>query len=93
VSFISLKMVLPVVIELSAARADIIALVKPQFEVGRGKVGKGGIVRDDAARNQALAGIVEFAGGLGLETMGTIESPIAGATGNREFLALFRKLV
>jgi 23S rRNA (cytidine1920-2'-O)/16S rRNA (cytidine1409-2'-O)-methyltransferase len=91
VSFISLRMVLPVVIGLSAAPADIVALVKPQFEVGRGKVGKGGIVRDDAARHEALSRIVEFASSLRLKVRGTLESPIAGASGNREFLALFQK--
>jgi 23S rRNA (cytidine1920-2'-O)/16S rRNA (cytidine1409-2'-O)-methyltransferase len=89
-SFISLKLVLPVVIAILAAPGDIVALVKPQFEVGKGKVGKGGIVRDDNLRAQALAGVVAFATSIGLESSGTIESPIRGAAGNREFLAHFR---
>jgi 23S rRNA (cytidine1920-2'-O)/16S rRNA (cytidine1409-2'-O)-methyltransferase len=89
-SFISLRLVLPAVIRLAADCADIIALVKPQFEVGKGKVGKGGVVRDDALRAQALAEIVEFAASRGLEFVGSIESPVSGAAGNREYLALFR---
>jgi 23S rRNA (cytidine1920-2'-O)/16S rRNA (cytidine1409-2'-O)-methyltransferase len=89
-SFISLKLVLPAAIAIAAAPADIVALVKPQFEVGKGKVGKGGIVRDDRLRVQALTEVVAFARSIGLEPKGTIESPITGATGNREFLAHFR---
>jgi 23S rRNA (cytidine1920-2'-O)/16S rRNA (cytidine1409-2'-O)-methyltransferase len=91
VSFISLRIVLPAVLGLVSSPADIVALVKPQFEVGRGKVGKGGVVRDEAARRQALDTIVEFAEMLGLSTVGTLESPVLGAAGNREYLALFRK--
>lgn len=90
VSFISLKLVLPVIIRIIAVPADIVALVKPQFEVGKGKVGKGGIVRDENLRAQALAGIVAFASSIGLASSGTIESPITGAAGNREFLAHLR---
>ena len=89
-SFISLKLVLPAVIQLMAGRGEIIALVKPQFEVGKGKVGKGGVVRDEALRAQALAEIIDFAVGIGLEAVGAIESPLAGAAGNREYLALLR---
>jgi 23S rRNA (cytidine1920-2'-O)/16S rRNA (cytidine1409-2'-O)-methyltransferase len=88
-SFISLRLVLPPVVELVARAATIIALVKPQFEVGRGKVGKGGIVRDDARREAALREVIDFAAGIGLDLGGSIESPIAGAAGNREFLAHF----
>ena len=68
---------------------DIIALVKPQFEVGRERIGKGGIVRDEAARQDALAGVLEVASELGMSCLGTIESPITGAEGNVEFLAGF----
>jgi 23S rRNA (cytidine1920-2'-O)/16S rRNA (cytidine1409-2'-O)-methyltransferase len=89
-SFISLKLVLPPVIELTAPVADILALVKPQFEAGKGKVGKGGVVRDDEVRARMLDQVTAFAIGLGLEAVGAIESPIAGAAGNREYLALFR---
>jgi 23S rRNA (cytidine1920-2'-O)/16S rRNA (cytidine1409-2'-O)-methyltransferase len=89
-SFISLKLVLPPASELAASSADIVALIKPQFEAGKGKVGKGGVVRDDEVRARALNEVTEFAIGLGLEAVGAIESPIAGAAGNREYLALFR---
>lgn len=89
-SFISLRLVLPAVIRVAADCADIVALVKPQFEVGKGKVGKGGVVRDDVLRARALAEIVDFAASMGLELVGSIESPISGAAGNREYLALFR---
>ncbi len=89
-SFISLKLVLPAVVAIAAAPADIVTLVKPQFEVGKGKVGKGGIVRDDSLRAQALTEVIAFARSVGLEPKETIESPITRATGNREFLTHFR---
>jgi 23S rRNA (cytidine1920-2'-O)/16S rRNA (cytidine1409-2'-O)-methyltransferase len=89
-SFISLKLVLPAVVAIAATPADLVALVKPQFEVGKGKVGKGGIVRDDSLRLQALTEVIAFAGSLGLAARETIESPITGATGNREYLSHFR---
>ena len=88
-SFISLRLVLPAILRLVAAAADVIALVKPQFEVGKGKVGKGGIVRDEALRREALDGVLKFASGIGLNIIGVIESPIKGASGNQEFLAAF----
>jgi 23S rRNA (cytidine1920-2'-O)/16S rRNA (cytidine1409-2'-O)-methyltransferase len=90
-SFISLRLVLPAVIEIAAPKAEIIALVKPQFEVGKGKVGKGGVVRDAALRQDALDAIVAFARDAGLEVVGSIESPIHGAAGNLEYLTLLRK--
>ncbi|MGH7914380.1 MAG: SAM-dependent methyltransferase, partial [Candidatus Binataceae bacterium] len=65
--------------------------IKPQFEVGKGKVGKGGVVRDDTERHRAVDEVLEFAAGLGLEVAGAIEAPIRGAAGNREFLALMRR--
>ena len=89
-SFISLRLVIPPVLALIAPRAEIVALIKPQFEVGKGKVGKGGIVRDEKLRHEAVARIVEFAQSIGLTVVGTIESPIEGAAGNREFLALMK---
>ena len=89
-SFISLRIVIPAVLALVAAKAEIIALVKPQFEVGKGKVGKGGIVRDDALRRAALEGVLSFVGQAGLEIVGAIDSPIAGARGNREFLVAMK---
>ncbi|MGO9454701.1 MAG: TlyA family RNA methyltransferase [Candidatus Binataceae bacterium] len=89
-SFISLRLVLPAVLALAAPKTEIIALVKPQFEVGKGKVGKGGIVRDESLRQSALAAILDFASESGLHAAGSIDSPIEGAKGNREFLALMR---
>ncbi|MGA2410483.1 MAG: TlyA family RNA methyltransferase [Candidatus Binataceae bacterium] len=89
-SFISLKLVLPAVIGLAANPAAIIALVKPQFEVGKGMIGKGGVVRDAGARAAALRGVIDFAASLGLESAGSIEAPVKGAAGNQEYLALFR---
>jgi 23S rRNA (cytidine1920-2'-O)/16S rRNA (cytidine1409-2'-O)-methyltransferase len=89
-SFISLRLVLPAILRVvAAAAADVIALVKPQFEVGKGKVGKGGIVRDEALRRETLEGVLKFASGIGLKIIGVIESPIKGASGNQEFLAMF----
>ncbi|HYL57466.1 MAG TPA: TlyA family RNA methyltransferase [Candidatus Acidoferrales bacterium] len=89
-SFISLRLVLPSVLPLLAPRAELIALIKPQFEVGKGKVGKGGVVRDEKLRREAVAGIVDFATSIGLQVVGTLESPIEGAAGNREHLALMK---
>jgi 23S rRNA (cytidine1920-2'-O)/16S rRNA (cytidine1409-2'-O)-methyltransferase len=65
--------------------------VKPQFEVGKGKVGKGGIVRDATLRKDALDAILSFARDAGLEVVGSIESSIKGSAGNIEYLALMRK--
>lgn len=90
VSFISLKLVLPAVIRLVALPATIIALVKPQFEVGKGMVGKGGIVRDPAARSAAVRDVLDFAATLQLTSAGLIESPIKGAAGNQEYLIVLR---
>jgi 23S rRNA (cytidine1920-2'-O)/16S rRNA (cytidine1409-2'-O)-methyltransferase len=91
VSFISLKLVLPAVIGLAAPRCDIIALIKPQFEVGRGKVGKGGVIRDEALRLAVVADVTSFAAGLGLAVKGVVGSPITGPAGNREYLAWLAK--
>jgi len=90
VSFISLRLVLPTLKLLADAPVEIIALVKPQFEVGKGKVGKGGVVRDESLRAQTLADVLEFAATIGLELVGSLESPLAGAAGNLEYLAMFR---
>jgi 23S rRNA (cytidine1920-2'-O)/16S rRNA (cytidine1409-2'-O)-methyltransferase len=74
------------------AAVDLILLVKPQFEVGKGEVGKGGIVRDPGKRLQALESVEGWARGLGFRVEGSIPSPVAGAKGNREFL-LYLQLV
>ncbi|HEX4210798.1 MAG TPA: TlyA family RNA methyltransferase, partial [Candidatus Binataceae bacterium] len=90
VSFISLKLVLPILIRLAAAPATIIALIKPQFEVGKGMVGKGGIVRDPETRATAVQGVLDFACSLKLTSAGLIEAPIKGAASNQEYLTLLR---
>jgi 23S rRNA (cytidine1920-2'-O)/16S rRNA (cytidine1409-2'-O)-methyltransferase len=86
VSFISLRLVLPVLVDLLEPPRGVVALVKPQFEVGRGQVGKKGIVRDEELQRRAAEGVAACATGLGLRVHGIIESPILGAKGNREFL-------
>ncbi len=86
VSFISLRHILPVVPALLRPDADVIALVKPQFEAGRAEVGKGGIVRDDAVQTRVVDEVTAAADALGLWRAGAIASPIAGMEGNREFL-------
>jgi len=90
VSFISVTKVLPAIIPLLAPTGAIIALIKPQFEVGRGEVGSGGIVRDAAKRLRVVEEVNNAARGLGLEPVKVIESPITGADGNVEFLALYQ---
>ncbi|HEX8068433.1 MAG TPA: TlyA family RNA methyltransferase [Pyrinomonadaceae bacterium] len=91
VSFISAAKVLPAVVTLLGAEGRLVLLVKPQFEVGRGEVGKGGVVRDEAQQARVVAEVNRAAAGLGLTVRGVIESPITGADGNREFLALYEK--
>ncbi|BDG02033.1 TlyA family RNA methyltransferase [Anaeromyxobacter oryzae] len=85
-SFISLRLVLPAVKAILRPGGDAILLVKPQFEVGKGEVGKGGVVRDEAKRRAALDGIAQAARDLGFEVLGHAESPIEGPAGNREWL-------
>jgi len=83
VSFISLKLILPAV---ATFGKEIVALIKPQFEVGKRDVGKGGIVRDDAKRAAAVDSVVAFAKEIGFDVKGVIESPVKGAEGNVEYL-------
>lgn len=83
-SFISLTKVLPALPAFAADVANIVALVKPQFEVGRGNVGKGGIVRDEPARERAIAAVVERAHALGYESVQRSPSVLSGRGGNRE---------
>ena len=92
VSFISLTLVLPRIAELLQPPAGklIVALVKPQFEVGREQVGKGGVVRDEAARRGAVDKIREWASGHGFVAGADVESPITGPAGNVEYLLLLR---
>lgn len=84
VSFISLRLVLPVVRPLVRPGAVLLPLVKPQFEVGRGAVGKGGVVRDDAQRQASVDAVRAFSASLGLVCRGQFESPVPGPKGNRE---------
>jgi 23S rRNA (cytidine1920-2'-O)/16S rRNA (cytidine1409-2'-O)-methyltransferase len=86
VSFISLTKILPAVKPCVKEGADLIVLIKPQFEVGKGEVGRGGIVTDPAKHQRVLDEIKQAALKIGLEPAGLIESPILGAEGNREFL-------
>lgn len=90
VSFISLKLILPVVPALLRESGDIVALVKPQFEARRGEIGKGGIVRDKAVHARVLEEVSAAANALGLERAAATDSPIAGMEGNREFLLHLR---
>jgi 23S rRNA (cytidine1920-2'-O)/16S rRNA (cytidine1409-2'-O)-methyltransferase len=86
VSFISLALVLPAVLSFLRRPAWVIALIKPQFEVGRGQVGRGGIVRDDAQRQAVSERIVACAQQHGFVSLGLIDSPVHGQKGNREIL-------
>jgi 23S rRNA (cytidine1920-2'-O)/16S rRNA (cytidine1409-2'-O)-methyltransferase len=90
-SFISLKLLLPQVPALMKPGGECLALVKPQFEVGREQVGKGGIVRDENLHQTAMDNVAEAARSAGLEFAGSYESPITGREGNREFFLFLRK--
>ena len=93
VSFISLTLVLPAVVHLLNSAAVIVALVKPQFEVGKGQVGRGGIVRDDAQREAVTEKVIHCAAQLGFQLTGVFDSPVIGRKGNREILVgLTRKI-
>jgi 23S rRNA (cytidine1920-2'-O)/16S rRNA (cytidine1409-2'-O)-methyltransferase len=92
VSFISLKLALPPALAMAEKGAWLVALVKPQFEVGKANVGKGGIVKDEAAQNAALADIERWlVEDQGWNLLGSMESPLKGGDGNREFLVVARK--
>lgn len=86
VSFISLKLVLPPVKKLLEPGADVVALIKPQFEVGKGQVGKGGVVRSPEDHQRVIEEIAGAAAALGFRVYRAIESPLLGPKGNREFL-------
>jgi len=91
VSFISVTKILPAVVNLLGGVGRIITLIKPQFEVGRGEVGKGGIVREAEKHERVVGEVNRLAESLGLCVAGVIESPILGAEGNKEFLALYER--
>jgi len=91
VSFISLKMVIPEIVEFLKKGGEILALVKPQFEVGKGEVGRGGIVKEEDKRLAAVRSVQEFSEKLGLVTAGIFESPVAGQKGNREYFLYLKR--
>jgi 23S rRNA (cytidine1920-2'-O)/16S rRNA (cytidine1409-2'-O)-methyltransferase len=91
VSFISLRLVLPQLAELLPERGEVVALVKPQFEVGKGQVGKGGVVRDAPLQAQAVVAVRERARELGFDCLGEFPSPLLGPKGNREFFLFLKK--
>ncbi len=89
VSFISLRIVLPAVVRLLADPREVLALVKPQFEVGKGQVGKGGVVRDPVLHQRVLEQVAQAGVSLGLRVSAPFPSPILGPKGNREFFLHF----
>jgi 23S rRNA (cytidine1920-2'-O)/16S rRNA (cytidine1409-2'-O)-methyltransferase len=91
-SFIGLGKLLPAAHALLRPGGELVALIKPQFEVGKGAVGKRGVVRDEGARAQAIARILAEAGALGFAWMADAEAVIAGPEGNREHFAWVRRL-
>lgn len=90
-SFISLTQVLPALAGCAAPDADFVLLVKPQFEVGKGRVGAGGVVRDSSLRAEAVAAVARAAGGLGLGVRGVAASPLPGPAGNVEYFLWLRR--
>jgi 23S rRNA (cytidine1920-2'-O)/16S rRNA (cytidine1409-2'-O)-methyltransferase len=91
VSFISLRKVIPCVLPFLGPRGEVLCLIKPQFEVGKGKVGKGGVVRDPELVHQVLVELRAFAEGQGLAFCGMEESVLKGPKGNREFFLYARR--
>ncbi|QDQ97303.1 TlyA family RNA methyltransferase [Tomitella fengzijianii] len=90
-SFISLALVLPALRECCRPGADLLPMVKPQFEVGKDRVGHGGVVRDPALRAEAVSGVAYTAARLGLETLGAVASPLPGPSGNVEYFLWLRR--
>ncbi len=91
-SFISLRIVVPATLRHLKKNSFLLTLIKPQFEAGKGMVGKGGVIKDLELQKSVVAELVEFFAGLGLDVGGTMESPITGAKGNREYFAYLRYL-
>lgn len=90
-SFISLRLVLPALAQCAAAGADLLPMVKPQFEVGRQRLGSGGVVRDPDLRAEAVADVLAEATDRGLRTLGVVASPLPGPSGNVEYFTWLRK--
>ena len=91
VSFISLRLIVPAVLPMMKRTAGLIVLIKPQFEVGKGQVGKGGVVKDGGLHQDVIISLRRFFESLALQYQGDVPSPILGPKGNREFLAFMRK--
>jgi 23S rRNA (cytidine1920-2'-O)/16S rRNA (cytidine1409-2'-O)-methyltransferase len=91
VSFISLTKILPAAWRILKPGGLVVALIKPQFEVGKGRVGRGGVVRDQALHREVIQKIGSFAEEIGFQILGLTESPLLGPAGNREFLILLKK--
>lgn len=91
VSFISATYIIPSLYEVLSSYADFVCLVKPQFEVGKSNIGKGGIVKSESARQMALRKVIDFAESIGFKFVDHIVSPIKGGEGNIEFLVHFKK--
>lgn len=91
VSFISSTLIIPAVYSVLAPMGEFVLLVKPQFEVGRSGIGKGGIVKDERLREKALLDVIDFSEKLGFKMIDTAKSPIEGGDGNIEYLVRFRK--
>ncbi len=91
VSFISLRLALPPALELAEDDAELVALIKPQFEAGREAIGKGGIVSDPLEHERVCAEVTDFLRGQGWRVLGVTGSPVEGGDGNREFLVAARK--
>ncbi|HEX5401376.1 MAG TPA: TlyA family RNA methyltransferase [Pseudonocardiaceae bacterium] len=90
-SFISLGLVLPALVSCATEDADLVPMVKPQFEVGKQRVGSGGVVRDPEVRADAVLGVIRSAAELGLFAKGVVASPLPGPSGNVEFFVWFRR--
>ncbi len=91
VSFISLRLILPPLFTVLTCPADAVTLIKPQFEAGRGQVGRGGVVRDERVRESVVKAIREFGESIGWVWVGACRSPLLGPAGNVEYLAYWRK--
>jgi 23S rRNA (cytidine1920-2'-O)/16S rRNA (cytidine1409-2'-O)-methyltransferase len=90
-SFISLRLVLPALLACTTEDADLVPMVKPQFEVGKDRLGAGGVVRDPALRAEAVLTVLSAAGELGLRAHGVVASPLPGPSGNVEYFAWLRR--
>ncbi|MBK9163897.1 MAG: TlyA family RNA methyltransferase [Acidobacteria bacterium] len=91
VSFISVTKIIPAIVPLLRPEGKLVILIKPQFEVGKGEVGKGGIVREPEKHERVVNEVNEFAASAGLTVLGVTESPITGAEGNKEFLGCYER--